>query len=86
MIHWGLRYSPRAVLRPAGETPLDVTFSEDRAATPTLPRSLRQRLMPLLWRSSKRETDTMDPFYDSSWYFMRFCDANNDSAPFIEKR
>ena len=24
----------------------------------------------------------MDTFYDSSWYFMRFCDANNDSVPF----
>ena len=45
-----------------------------------------QTQCPLGDGPARRESDTMDTFFESSWYYIRYCDPHNTAEPFDPKR
>jgi leucyl-tRNA synthetase len=69
------------------ELPLEVVFTEGESGNPLASHEgFVNTNCPKCGSPAKRETDTMDTFYDSSWYFLRFTDAQNQSAPFNKSK
>lgn len=90
--YWGapipVIHCPKCGIVPVPEAELPVLLPEDVDLTSGRVSSLSQLTdwatvpCPSCGTSAKRETDTMDTFIDSSWYFLRFTDAKNDQQVF----
>ena len=90
--YWGcpipVVYCAEHGAQPVPEEDLPVLLPDDVEFTPSGESPLKHHegflaaTCPKCGGPATRETDTMDTFVDSSWYFLRFCDATNAAAPF----
>jgi len=67
------------------ELPKDVKITGEGGSPLAKDRAFVECSCPKCGKQSRRETDTMATFFDSSWYFLRFCSAHHDEEVFAKK-
>ena len=66
--------------------PTDVEFTGKGESPIVTSKTFVDTVCPVCGQPAKREVDTMDTFLDSSWYFLRYCDARNDKEVFSKEK